>query len=64
MKKFLEKHSFFIGFAITLLILIFCVLGRNDEDVLVTLANGSTRIIEKRHTYQVKEDLISKGILD
>lgn len=40
------------------------IYNHTDEDVLVTLANGSTRIIEKRHTYQVKEDLISKGILD
>ena len=45
MKKFLEKHSFFIGFAITLLILIFCVLGRNDEDVLVTLREARGMVL-------------------
>lgn len=40
------------------------IYNHSDDDVLVTLVNGATRIIEKKHTYQVKEDLISKGILD
>ncbi len=40
------------------------IYNHTDDDILVTLANGATRTIGKRHTYQVKEDLISKGILD
>lgn len=40
------------------------IYNRTKEDLTVTLTNGDTRTVPGNHTYKVREDLITKGILD
>lgn len=40
------------------------IYNHSDNAVTVTLVNGAKRTVEKNHTYQVREDLISKGITE